>query len=335
MKKREFREKKFNFNENSNSYNGDITSYLDDSNINASEGRLFISNSETSDKKNSYNGYQRILGSYIMTELELTKKFKFVTGIRMERAYISTSSLKENEKEGILDNTDFLPSLNTIYSLQDNMNLRFSCNRTLARPGFRELAPYASLNFVGDFVFIGNANLKRTLIDNFDFRYEFFFKPGELFSFSAFYKRCINPIERTFNTEAANPELTLRNADEARIYGVEMEIRKSLDFISWIKNLNLGANLTYVKSSVTVDSKELSLKREFDPEFPDERVMFGQAPYIVNVYLNYTNDSLRLSSNISYNISGERLYLVNAVGIPDVFEQPRGQLDFNISKILG
>ncbi len=335
LKKREFREKKFNFNENSNSYNGDITGYLDDSNINASEGRLFISNSETSDKKNSYNGYQRILGSYIMTELELTKKFKFVTGIRMERAYISTSSLKENEKEGILDNTDFLPSLNTIYSLQDNMNLRFSCNRTLARPGFRELAPYASLNFVGDFVFIGNANLKRTLIDNFDFRYEFFFKPGELFSFSAFYKRFINPIERTFNTEAANPELTLRNADEARIYGVEMEIRKSLEFVSWIKNLNLGGNLTYVKSSVTVDSKELSLKREFDPEFPDERVMFGQAPYIVNVYLNYTNDSLRLSSNISYNISGERLYLVNAVGIPDVFEQPRGQLDFNISKILG
>jgi len=215
------------------------------------------------------------------------------------------------------------------------MNLRFSYNRTLARPSFRELAPYASLNFVGDFVFIGNADLKRTLIDNFDFRYEYFINPGELLSFSAFFKRFINPIERTFNTEAANPELTLQNADEAQVIGLEVEIRKNLGFISWMKNLTIGGNFTYVKSHVTVDPKELSLKREFDPGFSNKRVMFGQAPYIVNAYLNYSNDSLGLSSNLSYNISGEKLYLVNAVGIPDVYEQPRGQLDFNISKNLG
>ncbi len=335
LKKREFREKKFSFNENSNSYNGDITSYLDDSNINSSLGMLFVSNSKTSDKKNSYDGYQRVMGSYLMTELKLSEKFRLVTGVRMESAYISALSLKEDEKKGILSDLDFLPSLNTIYSLKENMNLRLAYNRTLARPSFRELAPYASLNFVGDFIFIGNAELKRTLINNFDFRYEYFIKPGELLAFSAFYKRFINPIERTFNTEASNPELTLRNADKAQIYGVEVEIRKNLGFISLLKDFNFGGNFTFVASYVTVDTKELSLKREFDPEFPDRRVMFGQAPYIVNVYLNYTNDSLRLSSNISYNISGEKLHLVNAVGIPDIFEQPRGQLDFNISKNLG
>ena len=38
---------------------------------------------------------------------------------------------------------------------------------------------------------------------------------------------------------------------------------------------------------------------------------------------------------MGYNISGEKLFLVNAVGIPDVYQQPRGQLDFNISKTLG
>jgi len=335
MKNREFREKKFNFNENSNSYNGDIASYLNDSNINASEGKLFVSNSATSDKKNSYDGYQRVFGAYIMTELELTEKFKFVTGIRIESASILTESLKADEEEGMLEDLDFLPSLNTIYSIGEKMNLRFSYNRTLARPSFRELAPYASLNFVGDFVFIGNADLQRTLIDNFDFRYEYFINPGELLSFSAFFKRFINPIERTFNTEAANPELTLRNADEAQILGLEVEIRKNLGFISWMKNFTAGGNFTYVKSRVTVDPKELSLKREFDPGFSNERVMFGQAPYIVNTFLSYSNDSLGLSANLSYNISGQKLYLVNAVGIPDVYEQPRGQLDFNISKNLG
>lgn len=335
LKKREFREKKFNFNENSNSYDGDVSSYLDDSNIGASEGRLFVSNSETSDNKNSYDGYQRVLGAYLMTELELSEKFKFVTGVRLESAYISTQSLKKDEQDGILNDLDILPSVNTIYSLKDYMNLRFSYNRTLARPSFRELAPYASLNFIGDFVFIGNADLKRTLIDNLDFRYEYFMNPGELVSVSLFYKRFINPIERTFNTEAANPELTLRNADRAQLLGGELEIRKNLGFISFLKNVNVGGNFTYVKSYVTVDQKELSLKREFDPEFSDRRVMFGQAPYIINAYMNYSNDSIGLSMNVSYNISGEKLYLVNAVGIPDVYEQPRGQLDFNVSKKLG
>ncbi len=335
LKKRAFREKKFNFNENSNSYQGDIASYLDDSNINASEGKLFVSNSENSDKKNSYNGFQRVVGAYIMTELELTEKFKFVTGVRMESAYILTESLKKDEEEGMLNDLDFLPSLNTIYALGKKMNLRFSYNRTLARPSFRELAPYASLDFVGDFVFIGNADLKRTLIDNFDFRYEYYINPGELISFSAFYKQFKNPIERTFNTEAANPELTLRNAEKGQLYGFEVEVRKNLGFFSWIKNLNIGGNFTYVKSRVIIDPKELSLKREFDPGFPDKRVMFGQAPYIINAYLNYSNDSLGMSFNLSYNISGEKLFLVNAVGIPDVYEQPRGQLDFNIAKELG
>ena len=49
------------------------------------------------------------------------------------------------------------------------MNLRASYGRTLARPTFRELAPFASFSFVGGFTFIGNAELERTLINNYDF----------------------------------------------------------------------------------------------------------------------------------------------------------------------
>lgn len=48
----------------------------------------------------------------------------------------------------------------------------------LARPTFRELAPYASFDFVGDFTLIGNKDLKRTLVNNCDLRWERTAAPG-------------------------------------------------------------------------------------------------------------------------------------------------------------
>lgn len=335
IKDREFIEKKISFRENSNSYTGDITQYLDDSNINAANGKLHASNSVSSDDKNSYNGYQNVYGAYVSGDIQLFEKLRLVAGVRMENASLSSESLKEDEKKGELTNLDFLPSLNMVYSIMEKMNLRGAYYRTLARPTFRELAPFASFDFVGDYIFVGNADLRRTIADNIDLRWEYFFSPGEMVSISAFCKKFTDPIERTFNTEAANPELTLRNVDQASVYGLETEFRVGLDFILFLRDFFVGSNFSYIQSSVSIDEKELSLKREFDPSFQDTRVMFGQAPFIVNSYLEYKNDSIGLNINLSYNISGERLHLVNAVGIPDVYQQPRGQLDFNISKSIG
>ena len=334
-KNREFREKKISFRENSNSYAGNIPQYLDDININAADGKLHVSNSVNSDNKNSYKGLQNVFGAYVLGDIILIDKLRFVAGVRMEYADLQSESLKEDEKKGNLANVDFLPSMNMVYSINEKMNLRGSYYRTLARPTFRELAPFASFDFVGDYIFVGNADLKRTITNNIDLRWEYFFSPGEMISVSAFYKFFAEPIERTFNTEAANPELTLRNVDQATVYGLETDLRLGLDFIPFLKDLTIGSNFTYVQSIVSIDEKELSLKREFDPNFPNSRVMFGQAPFIINSYMEYKNDSLGLGINLSYNISGEKLHLVNAVGIPDIYQQPRGQMDLNISKTIG
>jgi outer membrane receptor protein involved in Fe transport len=338
IKNRTFREQKFSFPENSNSYMGDIPQYLQDDNMDhilRGDGRLIVQNSLRQNNINSYDGYQSVFAGYLSADMGLTKKLRMIAGARLEYAYIFSESLETSLEKGELDNVDVLPSMNLIYAITDKMNLRGAYYRTLARPSFRELAPFASFDFVGDYIFIGNANLKRTLIDNFDIRWEFFMSPGEMISLSGFYKKFTDPIERTFNTEAANPELTLRNVDEASVLGFELELRKSLDFISFLRDFMIGGNVALVQSVVSIDEAELQRKRLFDPEFPDTRVMFGQAPFIVNTYLEYNNDSIGLSVNLAYNTNGKRLSLVNAQGIPDVYEQPRGQFDFNIAKTLG
>ena len=340
LKNRDFNEKKIQFVENSNTYNGNIYDYLNDDNISASGGFLHAVNSERSDLKNSYQGKQYISAAYAMVDVPYYEKLRIIAGLRMEYTFIEAKNKSKetdilNYSNANLRNFDLLPSLNLTYKLIKDMNLRLAYTRTLARPSFRELVPYASLNFVGDFVFVGNPDLERSLIDNADIKWEYFPNRGEIISISGFYKLFNNPIERTFNTEAANPELTLRNVNEAKLAGIEVEFRKNLNFINFLKDFKIGSNFTFVKSAVSVDAQELSEKRYFDSDFPKTRVMYGQAPFIINAYLNYHNDSLNIDANIGFNIEGEKLSIINATGIPDIYEQPKAKLDFSLSKDIG
>ena len=65
-----------------------------------------------------------------------------------------------------------------------------------------------------------------------------------------------------------------------------------------------------------------------------ERPLQGQCPYIVNVSLGYEDSNWGISSAIAYNIFGKRLSEVGNHGVPDVYEQPRGQLDVSLSRTV-
>ena len=266
-----------------------------------------------------------------MLDISLTGKLRIIVGVRLETADIHSESYNPDKPVGNLTNSDLLPALNIYYGLSKMMNLRGAYTRTLARPTFRELAPYASFDFQGDYVVVGNAALERTLIDNVDLKWEWFMTPIEIFSVGIFYKRFFNPIERTFNPEAGNDELTWRNVDEAKVFGLEADLRKQLDFIPTLRNFKLGLNVTFVKSLVNVDERELSTIHATEPDYPSARVMFGQSPYIINALLSYDNIESGWQSNVSYNVIGKRMVMVILGGTPNIYEQPAGLINFNIS----
>lgn len=238
-------------------------------------------------------------------------------------------------KTNLLDNTDFLPSINLNYEINDAMKLRFAYSRTLARPSFRELAPFASFAVDGGFVFVGNPELKRTLIDNLDLRWEIFPETkGDMLSVSAFIKDFSNPIERTFNPEAQNTELTFRNVDNAILYGTEVEVKKGLGSIAEVLNpISIGANFSYIISETDIDEEELELMKALDPEAKGTREMFGQAPYTANFLISFKNQK-GTQANISFNVVGERINVVTRGATPNYFEQPAPNLNFNISQEL-
>src|SRR5690606_18751429 len=189
--------------------------------------------------------------------------------------------------------------------LSDNTNLRLAYGRTLARPTFRELAKFASFDFQGDFLIIGNPFLMRTTIDNFDLRWETFPKSGELISVSAFYKSFQDPIERAVdpNTNDLATQIQFRNVKSAWLVGAEFEFRKKLDFITpTLSNFSAGFNLAYIYSRVDIAPGELALIRVNDPNADSQRQMFGQSPYIVNALLAYDNPDRKLNANVTFNV---------------------------------
>ena len=211
------------------------------------------------------------------------------------------------------------------------MNIRGAYGRTLARPTFRELAPFASFDFLGDFIFIGNPNLKRTLIDNFDLRLEWFSRPGEIFAVSGFYKNFENPIERAIVSQ--NNQGQFQNVKNARVMGLEFELRKRLEQIHpLLNNFQIGGNFSLIDSQVDIPQKELLPILAYDPNASRQRQLQGQSPYVLNLDLGYDNSQTGTTVSIFYNLFGKRLSEVSLGGTPNVFEQARGTLDLTLSQ---
>ncbi len=338
-KDRVYREDIFNYNlRGTAGYQGDPSELFTSENLALdSEGNLTGSTVEViGNDPNNYDADQTITAGYLMFDSPLTDKLRTNFGARVENTDQSVTSF-DPTKFGDIKNTDVLPAINFTYEFVENSNIRASYSKTLARPSFREFAPFASFGFYGDNVQNGNDSLKRTTINNVDLRIERYPRSGEYVALSLFYKDLTNPIENTFVATSAENDLNLiyRNVPKASLYGAEFEVRKSLDFISpAFRYFRANVNLSYIYSQVEISESELSIRRNFDAETPDTRPMYNQSPYVVNASLEYENPDRGLSSAVTFNVYGERLKLIS-IDLLDVYEQPRPELGFYIKKQLG
>ncbi len=304
---------------------------LSNGNLRYTFGNLVVDRSKD---RNSYRGERDIAAVYGMIELPVTDRLKFIGGARLESTVIDVVSQDSTQGIGDLDETDLLPSANIVYQLTDNMNLRAAATRTLARPTFREIAPFESFEFINGNFFIGNPDLDRTLITNYDLRWEWFTRPGEILAVSLFYKKLFDPIERTI-IGGTNGQIQFQNVDEAEVTGLEIEARTRLDFINpMLKNLAFGTNISFVNSTIDIPETELETRRGVDPEASATRELQGQSPFIVNADLSYENFDSGTVAGFYYNVFGRRLVNVSLGGTPDVFERPSPQLDFTFSQRL-
>jgi outer membrane receptor protein involved in Fe transport len=292
---------------------------------------------EASSVDDSYQAEAFLHAGFLMIDSKIgeKEKFRIVGGARLESYnqrfhYVEFGSNLERDIDTTVN--DVLPSVNLIYSITPKMNLRTSYYRTVSRPEFRELAPFAFYNFVQDNILSGNPALQRALIDNYDVRFEIFPGAGQVFSISGFYKSFTNPIELINRTGTSGaPELYYTNVPKVTNFGTELEYRLKLGFINkakdstFIDGTTFYTNLSLIKSRV--DLSDFAGAGE-------ERPLQGQSPYIVNAGLMYNSFEGDWSASVSYNVVGQRIYIVGNVQEPSVWENGRHVIDFQISKIV-
>lgn len=265
-----------------------------------------------------YHGTADLNAGYLMLDNTLASHWRLVWGLRLEN--YDQKLISVNQPVQNYNHTDILPSVNLTWSVTDKTNIRLAYSRTINRPEFRELASFRYYDYENDFVVSGNPNLKRSLNDNADFRVGYYPGLGEILSASIFYKYFQNPIEQT---NEGNSLLAYNNADNAVDYGVELEVRKRLNFTgapAVVKNLAFFANASFIKGSVTFDGKST------------DSPLQGQSPYLVNGGLSYAGSGDGFSASILYNCIGQRLNFRGENDGLDTYEKARNVLDFQIGK---
>jgi outer membrane receptor protein involved in Fe transport len=271
----------------------------------------------------AYTASDQLYAGYGMAELPLGRRVRVIGGARVERSETVVTAEptigRAVRSEPVY--TDLLPSLALNLSLSESQSLRLSAARTLARPEYRELAEIQYREVIGGENVIGNPALRRTLIQNFDARWEWYPSPGELFSVAFFVKNFQDPIERIYLATSGTRVVTFVNAESASNYGTELELRKGLgSFAERLAPLTLFANATLMHSTISVGNGALGGKTA-------DRAMVGQAPYVLNAGLTYAAEDERASATILFNIVGRRIVSASEAPLPDFYEQPRGILD--------
>ncbi len=319
-----------------------------------------------SNNPNEFNANSSNMAGYVSAELGLITNLKAIIGVRVEN-YIQRYTGQNQQRTQVLDNDkvmddfDVFPAVNLIYAITEKQNLRFSFSQTIARPSFKELSfaeiydPITSRTFIGglnpdfitenggiDTVFFWDGNLVSTNINNFDLRWEWFGKNGQMLSFSGFYKQFDNPIEIVqYATQTGS--FQPRNVGDSEVYGAEAEFRFSFGTLTdQLKNLQLIFNYTYTNARIKMSKTEYEsrLLNAREGESIDEyRDMAGQAPYLVNSGLSYNGGEKGFARNLEaglyYNIQGQTLQFVGINDNPDIYTVPFNSLNLNVNKRFG
>ena len=279
---------------------------------------------EINNNGDSYDANAIVNSAYAMMDNKIGAKSRIVYGIRVEQYDLKLSTLTTNNL--VSQNfADILPSVNYTYSITDKSNFRAAYFRTLARPEFRELAPFAYYDYERGANVQGNPLLNRALIDNADLRYEFFPNAGEIFSVSTFYKKFTNAIEASIADANSTPDISYFNSRKADVYGIELEYRKSLNFMGTspvFKNTMFYTNLSLIQSKVQ--------NPEIDNLIEKERPLVGQSPYVINAGLQHSELNNLLNFNLLYNRIGRRIANAGGQQFPSVYEAPRNVIDFQM-----
>ena len=231
-------------------------------------------NLERSSNTYDYSGDEKLIAGYLMSEINLGKKIKFIPGVRYEKnntTYTGTRGITNiafAERNYILkdttvnrDNAFLLPMIHLKYSPFEWFNIRMAYTQTLSRPSYYQITPRSDL--WGNNVSWNNYRLEPEFAQNFDLYLSFHENHLGLFTIGGFTKNIKNmifdlgkrvildpgeydlPEENRFR----NIYTVANNENTATVRGIEADWQVNFWFLpNALKGLVLNLNYTHIFS---------------------------------------------------------------------------------------
>ena len=279
----------------------------------------------------NYLAYEKIAAGYLQFKFNI-KKLQVLGGLRAEntnQSYYLIYTKGDVPPIGKQVYTDILPSLHFRYMPTEKQNVRASYFRSINRPGFLEIVPYLVVG--EEYTEMGNPNIKHTVADNIDVRYEYFPKPLEQFMIGAFYKNIKDPIEYGWSTPQGSKGNIYYMPDN---YGTAKNLGMEVDFIKYFSFIGVKANYTFTNSSITT-LKRYYIHKSNGWQLNDTtqtRPLFGQSAHVANLSLLFKDTRTGWDAQLSANYTGDRIYLVSRYLDDDQWQKGFIQLDASIEK---
>ncbi len=221
--------------------------------------------------------------------------------------------------------SDIYPSLAVKYLYNKDNIFDIALSKTYITPDLREFTSGEYFHPYEVATIVGNPELTNTDIYSIDLKYGHYFSDTQNIKFGLFYKYLDKPIEDVMLPSSSLPIYSFDNSDSAVLYGLEIDGRKDLSFISKIlKDYYISGNVSFTESEVTLT------KEQEDIYSTNNRELQGLSPVVVNITLGY--EIKKRSITLSYNKMGERIRKVGMIDdgnyYPDHYEDPAALLDF-------
>jgi TonB-dependent receptor len=276
-----------------------------------------------------YKAERTISAGYLMADITKWDPLRVVGGVRFERSDLGVGLESDidlmvpPEPRTERTDQDFLPAVNAVYGVTKSSNLRAAYGMTVARPHFREIAPALYYDYVRRRAIGGNPELVSTTIHNGDLRWETYLGDTELLAASVFYKQFDRPIEQVIEESGSGANVSFRNSDNAKSYGLELEARVGLGrFTEALTPFSIGSNFALIGSEIAIEGTN------------ETRPLQGQSPYVANVDLGYDNKAIGTQVNLLFNSFGRRIEEVGTAGSGNVYEEEFHRLDLTVSQKL-
>ena len=286
-----------------------------------------------------YDLVEKVGAGYFMNTIDLSSKWRFIAGLRIEATNENVANFSFNQDTGTISPAKlngsyitYLPSAALKYAVTANDNLRFFYARGLSRPDPSELAQAITWTIKGNGsnpfqAQLGNPNLVAETGDDIDVLYDHYFKTFGVFSAGYFYKFLHDPIvaeQQTVNpfTPPGGPTGNYLvqqpiNAGSGWVTGLEIAYLQHFSSLpgAW-GGLGLSANYGYTASQANGIPK-----RSDSPMLP------RTSPNAFNFSPTYDRGRFSFRVGVSYNQANIQFYNFTN-GAPGGLKGPLGDVYF-------